>query len=106
MPSTGLETAGEKVSAIESISAVPGQWTRQQPDAFVRGCSSQEVLDRLGTVKKEVTPAISKSHGLRLSGLELVAPGSISITGSGEVRRSACAERYRRDDCARLDTSA
>jgi long chain fatty acid CoA FadD26 len=34
------------------------------------------------------------------------APGSIPITTSGKVRRSACAERYLQDEFARLDTPA
>jgi acyl-CoA synthetase (AMP-forming)/AMP-acid ligase II len=53
-----------------------------------------------------VKSAISKSHGLRLGDLVLAPPGSIPITTSGKVRRSACAERYRRDEFTRLDTSA
>jgi long chain fatty acid CoA FadD26 len=32
----------------------------------------------------------------------LVAPGSIPITTSGKIRRSACVERYRQDDFTRL----
>ncbi len=68
-----------------------------------RGSSDEEILDRLDTVKREVTSAISKSHGLRLDDLVLVPPGSIPITTSGKVRRSTCAERYRRDEFTRLD---
>jgi long-chain fatty acid adenylase/transferase FadD26 len=68
-----------------------------------RGSSDEEILDRLHTVKREVTSAISKSHGLRLDDLVLVPPGSIPITTSGKVRRSTCAERYRRDEFTRLD---
>jgi long-chain fatty acid adenylyltransferase FadD28 len=33
----------------------------------------------------------------------LVPPGSIPITTSGKVRRSACVEQYRRNEFARLD---
>jgi long chain fatty acid CoA FadD26 len=36
----------------------------------------------------------------------LVPPGSIPITTSGKVRRSACVERYRQDEFTRLDTPA
>ena len=71
-----------------------------------RGSSDDEVLDRLHTVKREVTSAISKSHGLRVADLVLVPPGSIPITTSGKIRRSACAERYRQDEFTRLDTPA
>jgi long chain fatty acid CoA FadD26 len=50
--------------------------------------------------------AISKSHSLRVADLVLVPPGSIPITTSGKVRRSACAERYLQDEFTRLDTPA
>ncbi|HET9877590.1 MAG TPA: AMP-binding protein [Mycobacterium sp.] len=63
----------------------------------------EEVEDRLHTVKREVASAISRAHKLRLADLVLVPPGSIPITTSGKVRRSACAERYRHDEFARLD---
>jgi long-chain fatty acid adenylase/transferase FadD26 len=71
-----------------------------------RGGSEEEILDSLQTIKREVNSAISKSHGLRLADLVLVAPGSIPITTSGKVRRSTCVERYRRDEFARLDIPA
>jgi long chain fatty acid CoA FadD26 len=71
-----------------------------------RGGSDDEVVDRLHTVKRKVTWAISKSHGLRVADFVLVPPGSIPITTSGKVRRSACAERYRQDEFTRLDTPA
>ncbi len=67
-----------------------------------RGDSPEEVMD---TVKREVTSAISRSHGLRVADLVLVAPGSLPITTSGKVRRAACVEQYRNRQFARLDTS-
>jgi acyl-CoA synthetase (AMP-forming)/AMP-acid ligase II len=36
----------------------------------------------------------------------LVPPGSIPITTSGKVRRSACVERYRQDKFIRLEVTA
>jgi long chain fatty acid CoA FadD26 len=71
-----------------------------------RGSSDEEALHRLRTVKQEVTSAISKSHSVRVADLVLVSPGSIPITTSGKVRRSACVERYRLDEFSRLDVSA
>jgi long-chain fatty acid adenylyltransferase FadD28 len=70
-----------------------------------RGESPEEVMDKLGTVKREVTSAISRSHGLRVADLVLVAPGSLPITTSGKVRRAACVEQYRNRQFARLDAS-
>jgi long chain fatty acid CoA FadD26 len=70
-----------------------------------RGNSNEEALQRLRTVRREVKSAISRSHGLRVADLVLVAPGSLPITTSGKIRRSACAERYRRDEFTRLDST-
>jgi len=71
-----------------------------------RGSSEAEVREGLDTVKRDVAVAVSRSHGLRVADLVLVAPGSIPITTSGKVRRSACAQRYRQDEFDRLDVSA
>ncbi|MFZ1176236.1 MAG: acyl-CoA synthetase, partial [Mycobacterium sp.] len=58
---------------------------------------------KLRSVKCEVTSATSKSHSLRVADLVLVSPGSIPITASGKIRRSACVERYRSDGFKRSD---
>ncbi|OSC40419.1 fatty-acid--AMP ligase FAAL28/FadD28 [Mycobacterium decipiens] len=68
-----------------------------------RGDSDQDAMDALGVIKREVTSALSSSHGLSVADLVLVAPGSIPITTSGKVRRAACVEQYRQDQFARLD---
>jgi len=68
-----------------------------------RGDSDDDVTDRLRVVKREVTSAISKSHGLSVADLVLVSPGSIPITTSGKIRRSQCVELYRQDEFTRLD---
>jgi fatty acid CoA ligase FadD28 len=68
-----------------------------------RGDSYEEATEALGMVKREVTSAISTSHGLSVADLVLVPPGSIPTTTSGKVRRSACVEHYRDGRFARLD---
>jgi acyl-CoA synthetase (AMP-forming)/AMP-acid ligase II len=68
-----------------------------------RGDSDEEAADRLRSVKREVTSAISKSRGLSVADLVLVSPGSIPITTSGKIRRSQCVELYRQDKFTRLD---
>ena len=68
-----------------------------------RGDSDEDAVERLGVVKREVTSAISKSHGLSVADLVLVSPGSIPITTSGKIRRSQCVELYRQDEFTRLD---
>jgi long chain fatty acid CoA FadD26 len=71
-----------------------------------RGGSDEEYMRKLRSIRREVTSAISNSHSVRVADLVLVPPGSIPITTSGKIRRSACVERYRRDGFERLDISA
>ena len=68
-----------------------------------RGDSQGDATDKIVAVKREVTSAVSDSHGLAVADLVLVAPGSIPITTSGKVRRAACVEHYRHNQFARLD---
>jgi fatty acid CoA ligase FadD28 len=68
-----------------------------------RGDSDEDAMHRLDVVKREVTSAISTSHGLSVSDLVVVPPGSIPITTSGKVRRAQCVELYRHDQFTRLD---
>jgi fatty acid CoA ligase FadD28 len=63
----------------------------------------EDAVGKLGVVKREVTSAISTSHGLSVADLVLVSPGSIPITTSGKVRRADCAQLYRHDEFTRLD---
>lgn len=63
---------------------------------------SREAADKLALVEREVTSAISNSHGIGVADLVLVAPGSIPITTSGKVRRASCVEQYRQGRFARL----
>ncbi len=71
-----------------------------------RGGSDEEHIQKLRSVKRQVTSAISSSHSLRVADLVLVPPGSIPITTSGKIRRSACLELYQQDAFERLDVSA
>ena len=78
--------------------AVPDEGTEQLVviiEVKKRGESHEEVADKLTAVKREVTSAISNSHGLSVADLVLVPPGSIPITTSGKVTRAACVEQYR-----------
>jgi fatty acid CoA ligase FadD28 len=68
-----------------------------------RGEPGEQAADRLRRVKREVTSAISKSHGLSVADLVLVPPGSIPMTTSVKIRRSQCVELYRQDKFTRLD---
>ncbi|WP_055405514.1 MULTISPECIES: long-chain-fatty-acid--AMP ligase FAAL26/FadD26 [unclassified Mycobacterium] len=98
------EITGGRVAAI----SVPDDITEQLVAIIElkgRGASEEEALLRLRSVKREVTSAISRSHSVRVADLVLVSPGSIPITTSGKVRRSACVERYQSDGFQRLDVT-
>jgi long-chain fatty acid adenylase/transferase FadD26 len=99
------EITGGRVAAI----SVPDDRTERLVaivELNKRGSSEEEGLQTLRSIKREVTSAISNSHRVRVADLVLVAPGSIPITTSGKVRRSACVQRYRSDEFERLDASA
>jgi fatty acid CoA ligase FadD28 len=86
--------------------SVPGDRTEQLVaiiEVKNHGDSYEDVVEALGLVKREVTSAISTSHGLKVADLVVVPPGSIPTTTSGKVRRSACVEHYRHGRFARLD---
>ena len=64
---------------------------------------SPDSMKRLRAVKRQVTSAIARSHGLCVADLVVVPQGSIPITTSGKIRRSACLDRYRQNAFSRLD---
>lgn len=68
--------------------------------------SGEEYAQELRSVRREIMSAIGKSHNLRVSDLVLVPPGSIPVTTSGKIRRSACVDRYRHGEFKRVDVSA
>jgi long-chain fatty acid adenylase/transferase FadD26 len=98
------EITGGRVAAI----SVPDDITEQLV-AIVElprhGTSSEDVKLKFRSVRRQVTSAISRSHSLRMSDLVLVSPGSIPITTSGKIRRSACVERYQGEGFKRLDVT-
>lgn len=69
--------------------------------------SGEQQTPKVRAIKREIMSAISAaSHGLRVTDLVPVPTGSIPLTSGGQVRRSACAERYRNNEFKRLDVSA
>ncbi|WP_197717873.1 AMP-binding protein [Mycobacterium basiliense] len=99
------EITGGRVVAI----AVPGDGTEQLVTIIEHanwGYTDEVARDKLRTAKREVTSAISRSHRVRVADVVLVAPGSIPVTTSGKVRRSACVERYLNKEFTRLDRPA
>jgi long chain fatty acid CoA FadD26 len=105
-----IEATIQEISGGRAVAiSVPTDHTEQLVaivELKKRGSSDEEALDRLHSVKQKVISAISGSHSLRVADVVLVSPGSIPITTSGKIRRSACAERYRQGEFTRLDTSA
>ncbi len=99
------EISGGRVAAI-SVANGQGEQLVTIVELKMRGNSEDEILSRFREVKREVTSAVSKSHGLRVADVVLVPPGSIPITTSGKIRRSACGEIYRQEGFARLVTTA
>ena len=96
------EITGGRVAAISILDETSEQLVAIA-ELKKRGSSEAEALDTLRALKREVASAIKKSHSVRVSDLVLVAPGSIPITTSGKIRRSACVDRYRQDEFSRLD---
>jgi fatty acid CoA ligase FadD28 len=96
------EIAGGRTAAI----AVPDEGVEQLVviiEVKKRADSDEDAMRKFAVVKREVTSAISNSHGIGVADLVLVPPGSIPITTSGKVRRAACVEQYRQGQFARLD---
>lgn len=99
------EITGGRVVAI----AVPDDRTEKLVtiiELMKRVRTDEEEKNRLRTVKREVASAISRSHRLRVADVVMVAPGSIPVTTSGKVRRSASVERYLHHEFSRLDAMA
>ena len=102
---TVQEISGGRVAAI----SVPGDQAEHLVvivEVKRRGESDDEHLQKLRRLKRTVTSAISNTHRLRMADIVFVQPGSIPITTSGKIRRSACAECYRKDEFNRLDVTA
>jgi long-chain fatty acid adenylase/transferase FadD26 len=104
-----IEATTQEITAgrVSAISITDGGTERLVVIAELKQCGdSRDAMKRLRTVKREVTSAIWRSHSLYVADLVVVPQGSIPITTSGKVRRSACIERYRQDEFARLDVSS
>ncbi len=103
--STIQEITGGRVVAI-AVPDADGEKLVTIVEFASWGHSGEEAIDKLRSVKREITSAISRAHRVRVADVVLVATGSIPVTTSGKVRRSSCAERYRSDGFTRLDRSA
>jgi fatty acid CoA ligase FadD28 len=96
------KVTGGRAAAI----AIPGDRTEQLiaiVEFAEHGDSDQAAKQSVDTVKRDVSEAISDSHGLAAADLVVVAPGSLPSTASGKVRRSACVDLYQSGQFTRLD---
>ncbi|CPR10640.1 acyl-CoA synthetase [Mycobacterium bohemicum DSM 44277] len=99
---TVQEITGGRVAAI-SVPVSSSEELVTVVELKKRGGSAEDATHWLASVKSNVTSAISNAHGLTVTDLVLVEPGSIPTTTSGKIRRAACIEQYRQDRFARLD---
>jgi fatty acid CoA ligase FadD23 len=67
------------------------------------GATPEEAMTRFGSIRRDVTAAVSTSHGLSVADLVLVGPGSIPITTSGKVRRAESVKLYQQGVFKRVD---
>jgi fatty acid CoA ligase FadD21 len=101
---TVQEITGGRAAAI----SVPDDRTEQLVgivELTMGDGSDQERTQKLRSVRRDIIAAISRTHNLRVADLVLAPLGSIPVTTSGKIRRSACVERYRRNEFRRLDVS-
>ena len=80
---------GEKLAVIAEF--MPG------------GLSADEIADEVSTLESGVISAVSNVHGIRVEDFLPVFPGSLPLTTSGKVKRSACGELYRSGQFTRVD---
>jgi acyl-CoA synthetase (AMP-forming)/AMP-acid ligase II len=100
------EITGGRVAAVSVSDDRTGNLVAIAELTSEQTLSREEQALKLRSIKREVMSAVSTSHGLRVTDLVLVPPGSIPFTTSGKVRRSTCVERYRQNEFKRSDVSA
>ena len=69
------------------------------------GGTPEEAAEKLRDLKRRVAAAVKNGHGVRVADMVLVGQGSLPITTSGKVRRSACLEQYRLNQFGRMDVT-
>jgi len=96
LEATVIDITGGRVAAV----SVPDENTEK---LMVFAELRKYDTDTLPALKSQVTAAISKAHAVRVSEVVLLESGSLPITTSGKVRRSASVERYRSGLLSPLD---
>ena len=93
-----------RVAAIAVSAEQNGSEEQTEKLVTIVELKSGDDADMLLSVKNDVIAAISRVHGLQVSDIVLVEPGSIPTTTSGKIRRSACVEQHRQGRFVRLDS--
>ncbi len=99
---TVQELTGGRVAAVP-VSGDGGEQLVVIAELKNRGNTVEEQVARIAALKKDVAASVSRSHGVRVADLMLVAPGALPITTSGKIRRSTCADCYRSAQFRRLE---
>jgi len=99
---TVRELTGGRVAAVP-VNGDGGEQLVVIAEVKNRGNAVGDQLARIAALKKDVAASVSRSHGVRVADLVLVAPGSLPITTSGKIRRSTCADCYRSAQFRRLE---
>lgn len=98
---TGGRSAAITVSVGQDEKLVViAEYKKRRPESS----NAAQAADAIEALKSEVTSAISRVYGVTTADLVLVAPGSLPITTSGKIRRSACGDLYVAQQFARLDS--
>lgn len=97
---TGGRSAAISVSVAQDEKLVVIAEYKKRRSGQAGDAPEVEVIDAL---KNDVTSAISRVYGVTTSDVVLVAPGSLPITTSGKIRRSACGDLYLAQQFTRVD---
>lgn len=101
---TGGRSAAISVSVAQDEKLVVIAEYKKRRATDSRATDRTEGDDPFEALKSDLTAAISRVYGVTAADLVLVAPGSLPITTSGKIRRSACGDLYLGQQFARLDS--
>ncbi len=99
---TVREITDGRVAAI-SVPGDHGEKLAVVAELLPSSISLDEVVEEVEAVERGVISTVSAAHGIRVEDFVPVAPGSLPLTTSGKVRRSACVQMYRSGQFTRVD---
>ena len=99
---TVQEITDGRVAAI-SVPGDHGEKLAVIAEFLPSGISLDEIVDEVAKAEAGVVSTVSTVHGVRVEDFVPVPPGSLPLTTSGKVKRSACAQMYRGGEFTRVD---